>query len=49
MILIERECGHLVEQGIRVCPECGYDPDCMCCQLYDPKPKEEEKTCSIVY
>ena len=43
MIFTERLCGHLVEEGTRVCPKCGYDPDCVCCHLYPPK--KEEVTC----
>lgn len=41
-ILTERKCGHLVEECTRVCPECGYDPDCMCCMLYNARKEEED-------
>lgn len=43
------ECGAFWPADIIACTECGYDPNCPCCYLRDPKPKEVVYDLPIVW
>lgn len=40
MLLYVCPCGHTYPLEQPRCPECGYDEDCVCCQLYGTPTKE---------